>query len=146
MARRLLIGSSNVQRFFNPKKDKKHEGFRLEKCVRVEEFRVRMENVSPLNNLDSVTVSVIENFLCDAIGSDPDRETFDKKVEEVCKDFCETVTRCAKRSPNTLFLVVKPINRPKHKWFNETLEDISNYIGSQLKNCKLKNVIAIDCI
>ena len=147
MAKRLLIGSSNVARFFDPKKVKQHEGCRLEKCFRIEEFRVRIGNLSSLNNLDSVTISVIENFLCDAIGAEPEPETFDKIVGEVCEEFCKLVGKVSERIPHTLILVVKPINRPKYKWFSDTYYDICNYIGARVKKCKMKNVVRLgDCL
>ena len=141
---KLIVGSSNIQRFFDPKKQ---EGIGLIKCVRVEEFRVRMALLA--KELEVVAVSVIENFLCDAIGAQPDmsdRASFDRKISAVCQEFVDTIRSCATGLPNTVFLVAKPLSRPRHKWFMEYYDQISSHLLRLIHKLKLKNVELVECL
>ena len=56
---RLLIGSSNVARFFDAKTFLLHEVTKFEKCARSEEFRVKMTFLNKEMNLETVAISVI---------------------------------------------------------------------------------------
>ena len=85
---KLIIGSSNVQRFFN---QKLHEGVGLIQCVWVEEFKVRLASLLKTQKIEAVAISVIDNFLCDALGAMPDQKTFDQKVGLVCQEFVDCV-------------------------------------------------------
>ena len=112
----------------------------------MEDFRARMDNLSPLNNLEFVGISVVENFLCDKLGISPEPESFDDKVGKVCIDFCDVVIDSAKKNPSTVFVVAKPTHRPRFRWFEDSHEEFSNFIAVKLKSNKLKNVRLIECI
>ena len=50
-------------KFFDPKKHKHHESFKVEKCCRIEEFNVKMAHLSDDRNLEVVAISVVENYV-----------------------------------------------------------------------------------
>ena len=99
--------------------------------------------------LEVVAVSVIENFLCDALGSQPDQadmSVFDHKVNLVCQDFVETIKVCAMRLPDTILLIAKPLSRPRHKWFMESYDRISSRLLRAFHKFRLKNVDLVECL
>ena len=96
--------------------------------------------------LEVVAISAIENFLCDAVGNAPDKATFDQKIGQVCQEFVDTVKVCAKRLPSTMFLNVKPLPRPRHKWFMDAYEDIAKFLLKAIHSLKLKNLKIGECV
>ena len=70
---RILIGSSNINRFYKPEAFKDHKPYIMVKSTKFEHFKVKMDGLE--KGKKQVVVLVIENFLCDAVGSDPRMRT-----------------------------------------------------------------------
>ena len=123
----VLIGSSNVCRFYNHETFKCYRQYVAVKCSKFEPFKARMACME-VGNKD-VVVSVIENFLCDAVGSDPeDEDTLNQIIEEVINKFVEVIGTTAIALPGTKFGIVKPIQRPRDRWYQDNFEETKKTI------------------
>ena len=86
------------------------------RCTRVEPFKARMECVEAREK--EVIISVIENFICDAVGVDPENEdVLNKSIETVIEEFAKIISEVAKKLPGTRFAMICPIQRPRDKWY-----------------------------
>jgi hypothetical protein len=142
----LLIGSSNVARFYVAGSFKNYREYNMIKCTNYDSFVVHMENLSPINK--SVLISVVENFLADKVG---DRESeVDQLVDESVRGFLTTISEAAVRLPDTRFGVVLPLGRPALRWYHGRVGEITSFISSGLNHLtsdsKIGNLMKIDCI
>ena len=80
---RILIGSSNVFRFYRQESFADYPTYEVVKCTRSPTFKVQMKSLNEENKL--VVVSVIENFLVDAArkGETNDPDNFATKFDEI---------------------------------------------------------------
>ena len=112
---RYLIGSSNVNRFY---KKENYPGFKeckMIKCCREEVFKVRMEDLVAEDK--EVIVSVIENFIADAVGETKDENIISIKIDETIDRFLKTIEEAAKKLPGTKFAISLPVRRPAKSWY-----------------------------
>jgi hypothetical protein len=142
----LLIGSSNVARFYGAGSFKNYREYNLIKCTNNDSFVAHMENLSSTNK--SVLISVVENFLADKVG---DRESeVDQLVDKSVRSFLTTISEAAIRLPDTRFGIVMPLGRPALKWYHGRVGEISSFITSGLRHLifdnKIDNLMKIDCI
>ena len=142
---RLLIGSSNVAGFYDPSKFKEYPPYKMIKCTKVELFRVAVETIK---DEKEVIISVIENFLCDAIRSlkDPTSEQIDSMVEGVLDDYVGVVKKAAIRLPNTRFALAQPILRPAHNWYMERFEGFCKLFINKVNSTGLENISKLDTL
>ena len=77
---RHIIGSSNINRFYKKENFPGFKECKMIKCCREEVFKVRMEDL--VSEVKEVIISVIENFITDAVGN-----TKDEKVSIYCFHF-----------------------------------------------------------
>ena len=98
----IIIGSSNVYRFV-PYLDKQLQDIIImQRCTSIEVFKVKMDSLKTEN--DRVIITVIENFLADAVKKaeeEKKEETIESVVEEALKIFFEVVETAATRLPGT---------------------------------------------
>jgi hypothetical protein len=142
----LLIGSSNVVRFYGAGSFKNYREYNLIKCTNNDSFVAHMENLSLTTK--SVLISVVENFLADKVG---DRESeVDQLVDESVRSFLTTISEAAIRLPDTRFGIVMPLGRPALKWYHGRVGEISSFITSGLRHLifdnRIDNLMKIDCI
>ena len=142
---RILIGSSNICRFYKPETFKDYRKYLVMKCTKIEPFKARMACLESCNT--EVVISVIENFLCDAVGSDPeDEDTLNQTIESVIDNFVEIVGKTARAFPKTRFGIVKPIQRPRDKWYSDNFDELKEYYNEGLSKLGLTNITTIDPI
>ena len=142
---RLLIGSSNVAGFYDPSKFKEYPPYKMIKCTKVELFRVAVETIK---DEKEVIISVIENFLCDAIRplKDPTSDQIDSMVEGVLDDYVGVIKKAAIRLPNTRFALAQPILRPAHNWYMERFEGFCKLFINKVNSTGLENVSKLDTL
>ena len=140
----ILIGSSNVARFYLPNVFTSYNKYEMVKCTRFADFKARMGCFEPTDKF--IIISVIENFVVDAVGETPDPETFDETLTNTINQFNETIKSAALRLPGTRFALVKPLLRPKHKWYMENYDEICEDLDKGIKSMGLDNVTSIDAI
>ena len=61
----MIIGSSNVYRFYQPDRFEGYRPYEMNKCTNQQVFDVAMSGIK--KNKGQVIISVIENLLCDAV-------------------------------------------------------------------------------
>ncbi len=142
---RLLIGSSNIAGNYNPSKFKEYPPYKMIKCTKVELFRVAVETIKDERE---VIISVIENFLCDAVRpiNDPTSGQIDTVIEGVIDDFVGVVKKAAIRLPKTKFALAQPILRPAHKWYMERHEGFCKFFVSRVNSMGLENVSKLETL
>lgn len=140
---RILIGSSNVNRFYSPEKFKDYKPYTMVKCCNKETYKARMECLDPKEKL--IIISVVENILADAVRGSSD-EQFDSIICEAMKDFFVTLKKAAESMPGTKFAMVKPILRPSLPWYMENFDKISEFYDIGVSSLKLTNITKLDCV
>ena len=75
MAKTIIIGSSNMYRPWDVMKEEDKRCLTLQRCTKIEGFKALMNEL--VENDKKVIISVIENFVCDAVTS-----VMKKDVEE----------------------------------------------------------------
>jgi hypothetical protein len=136
----ILIGSSNIARFYKAESFTKFRPYTLSRCTEYNSFQAIMDESTD----KSFVISVVENFLCNRVKSDED--DIAQIVEEVSSDFLETVRKTAIRLPDSRFAVVMPLQRPALDWYQNNLQELRSFIEDGLLEMKLDNVTKIDCI
>jgi hypothetical protein len=142
----LLIGSSNVSRFYSVKHFKDYREYKMVKCTDIDSFKAHLTDID--NNIKCVVISVLENFLEDHVKDMTDNP--DEPIEECIKEFLDTITKVVTRLPDTRFGVVLPMGRPARDWYHTRLGDISSKlnlgIGSIVASKTGNNITKIECI
>ena len=141
---RVLIGSSNIFRFYKPSDFTEVPDYHLIKCTRISAIMGQMKALEKENKL--VVVSVIENFLADAAKAgeqeDPEnyRDNFDEILSNAIQEYVDVVKEAATRLPETIILLVKPILRPALNWFDLNFDEICQDLKEKLAKNNFKNV------
>jgi hypothetical protein len=82
----ILIGSSNVCWFYKPETFKDYKTYTMVRTVRLKPFKARVACMEEREK--EVMISAIENFICDKVGSDPDKKNpLNENIEKVHRDF-----------------------------------------------------------
>ena len=113
----VLIGSSNVYRFLKLTKKETQNSVNLQKCTKVSGFLVHMENLEESD--EHVVITVIENFMCDAVGDTTVQSEIERIIGEVLDAFVETVMRTSMRLPKTKFVLIEPMARTAVPWYTD---------------------------
>ena len=148
---RILIGSSNVYRFYLPETFREFKTYSMVKCTNVETYKARMECIDPKEE-KLVIISVIENFIADAVRKiqtdegEVEAEKFDSTICNTIKDFFVVLKAAAERSPETKFAMVRPILRPALPWYMENYDTICEFFDIGINSLKMVNVTKLDCM
>ena len=133
-----LIGSSNIARFYKRSLYKDNKPYILMKCTRMKGFELMMSETEA----DYIIVSVIENFMVDAVGEDL---TNGKEiVDQLIKDFGATLRATAERLPETKIAVVMPMRRPVVDWYEDQIPAIRRTISSTIEGLQMVKVGCIE--
>ena len=98
----ILIGSSNIYRPWDILKDEDRKNINLQRCTKIESFRTLMAEL--VNEDKKVIISVVENFLCDAVRSLEKKEV-EERINETLVAFVDTVKITATRLPETRYTI-----------------------------------------
>jgi hypothetical protein len=141
---RLLIGSSNVYRFYKPEVFTRHKEYTMLKCVDLKSFVAQMDNIDPIQT--EIVISVIENFV-DRAGSGKEEEIErNQAIFEATKEYLAAVEEAARKNPGSTFLLIDPILRPKVKWFDEIHDTLRKEIKDGIGLTGLPNISRSDVI
>jgi hypothetical protein len=129
----LLIGSSNIYRLYNSKDYGHARDYRMIKCTQTESFEAHMLNMAASSKF--VVVSVIENFLVDAvtIEDEPDAE-----IVHCVRSFLKIVEESSSWLPGTKFAVVMPLQRPAVGWYQTKVNVITCSLEKGIKAIQAK--------
>jgi hypothetical protein len=115
------------------------------KCTQMPGFNAYMESLNSTS--ETVLISVVENFVVDAVGADvvEPNEAIDKCI----KEFLTIILKAAIKQPKVKFGVVMPLQRPALAWYQERVELITTFMGEGLKamisDKNINNVVSINC-
>jgi hypothetical protein len=142
----LLIGSSNVNRHYRAADFPDNRQYKMLKCTTIEGYTAYMEGMVADNK--NVLISVIENFVVDAVGGDSTRP--EVAIDECIKGFLATTLEAAVKFPKTKFGIVLPLRRPAVPWYNDRVDSISMFmidgIKAMISERSVNNVAVINCI
>ena len=140
----MLIGSSNVNRHYSPKVFTGYKPFLMVKCTKFDEFKARMECLE--KDVGEVVISVIENFITDAVGDKETAENFNEIIDKTIKSYLVLVFEMTKRLPETKIALIKPLLRPKHEWYTNCYDEICKHHEDGIKSMGVNNVTLIDSV
>ena len=137
----IYIGSSNVSRFVEILHQEVQNSISVRKCTR---FTVLSATMDALKETDgAVIISVIENFLCVAVGEINEKEEMEKAIGKTLEDFVRVVNETAKRLPKTRFAIVEPMERPAVEWYTKGLKEITTEYSKMLNRLEMANIMVV---
>ena len=141
----MLIGSSNVARFYKVDKFKDYRQYNVAKCTTIESFRA---TISELEEGVAI-ISIFENLVVDAAKNlDKDNTALDKSIRQSIDEVMGLVKLTAERMPGTKIGIVTPLGRPSIKWFPEKFDLMFGHIRKSIADmgATCNNVFMIDCM
>ena len=118
--RQVIIGSSNIYRFVEFLDDADQKSIVMRNCTRINPFKALMDALEETDEF--VIISVVENFVCEAVGDNVVVEDIERIVTEVLNEFVEAIGIATERLKNTRFSIVEPMSRPGVKWYSDAEE------------------------
>ena len=147
---RVLVGSSNIYKFYLPARFPDYPTYEMKNCTRIDVFKVLMQSLEKDNKL--ILISVIENFLADAArkGQHENPENYEANFDDILssaiQNFVDTVKEAATRLPDSTFLLVKPILRPSLNWYDLNFDEICADVKEKVAKMGLANVSEIESL
>jgi hypothetical protein len=140
---RIIVGSSNVRRFYTPGKFSEYDPYKIEFCTVKRMFEVTMEAL-PSNAF--VIISAIENFIEKEVGQEKEEAANFKILEEVVGRFIGTIVESAKKNLTSRFAVAYPLLRPGSKWMTANEDRIRQEFERAYNGQSCGNISKIDCV
>ena len=137
---RLLIGSSNIRRFYTDSLSE-HK-YKMEAATVQRAFEVSMASVK---DGDRVIISVVENFIEKEI-TKVDEEHKMAALTETIDAFMSIVIDTSKRCPATKFALAVPTLRPANQWMTEMEDEIRGEFEKAYNKDGFLNITKIDAI
>ena len=127
-----------MARFYRRNIFKNNKPYIVTKCTREKGFELIMSETEA----EYIVISVLENFLVDAVGED--LTNGGTLADKMIKDFGATLRATAERLPETKFAVVMPIRRPAVEWYGEQMPEIKRSILAMLSGLQMINIGKIE--
>ena len=96
---KVFIGSSNVYRFVEYLDDEDQKSITMKNCTRIKPFKVLMDALVVDDRY--VIISVVENFVCEAVGDAVVKEDIERLVTDVLNEFVEVIRITTERLPRS---------------------------------------------
>ena len=139
---RLLIGSSNVYRFYEAGRFTGYNPYIMMNCTRIEVFKAKMDALEVEDK--EIVISVIENFICDAVRDVLDERVSNENCEKTIKIFMLTLKEAAERLPESRFALARPMLRPGNAWYSEKFEAIVKFFDDGINSIGRSNIAKLD--
>jgi hypothetical protein len=140
---RLLIGSSNIYRFYRANAFKSFGEYAMIRCVDFDSLSAQLTNLEPSET--EVTISVLENLLIKAAANLEGQDREDALVATV-ESVVEEVAEAARQHKDTKFVLIDPILRPKYEWYEATLDVVRKRHKESIQATGLTNLYRVDVI
>ena len=141
---RMLVGSSNVYRFYKPDQFKTFKDYDMVKCTDIESFDAHLSSLKP--STTEIVISVLENFLDKAVNNTTDKEEMAEAIATAVNSYFEVVERSATTNPGSKFVLIDPIMRPKLTWYDQALDMIKQTHKEGVVKIGLTNVFRADVV
>jgi hypothetical protein len=141
----MLIGSSNVAKFYKVDKFKDFCQYNVARCTTYDSFKATMTELDE----GVAVISVFENIMADAVkGLSKDPEKMEEAILKSINGVLELVKLTADRMPQTKLAIVTPLLRPALPWFAEKELQVYDYIKKTMNSIRLtrNNVFMIECV
>jgi hypothetical protein len=138
---RVIIGSSNVYRFYKPDNYKEFNTYNMVRCTDVVTLRALTDNLE--ENEAEVVISVLENFLERSVRDASSEESILESMGTAMSDVMGAIRKLAKRFPRTKFAIAEPITRPKLMWYQQHYDDTITAFNESFDFMRLNNVSKI---
>ena len=141
----ILVGSSNVARFYKVDRFKDFRQYNMAKCTTMESFKATMSEMEE----GTAIISVFENIIVDAAKNLlTDNAAMEKAILESIDEVLNIVKSVAEKTPNTKIAVVTPLERPAIGWFQDKGAMIYDYIKKSMAEIttKMDNTFNIECM
>jgi len=135
---RMLIGSSNIRRFY--KEEKSEPKYKLEFVTVYRAFEVALETVK---DKDRVIISVIENFIEKAVAN-VEEDQKQKELEVVMNKFMTKIEEISTKLPETKLVLAYPILRPANEWMTRNEDEIRQEFERAFNTKGLLNISKVD--
>ena len=140
---RQLIGSSNVYRHYKVENFPGVKSYNVVRCTDIKSFEALLENIDVIDT--EIVISVLENFIDKAVVPASKTPT-EESIKLVTEHFVGLIEKAATQHSSIKFVIVKPIMRPKLKWYQDALDFIGKSFDDGLNLLKLDNVSKVDAI
>jgi hypothetical protein len=141
---RIIVGSSNVYRFYRPELYKDYKAYNVVRCTDIITFKAVMENMA--EGECGVVVSVLENFLERSIVGETEKEAVLSGLGETMLEFMRIIKTTASRLPKSKFIIAEPIKRPKNESYQANFENILTAFGEGFEFAKKDNITKMEGI
>jgi hypothetical protein len=126
---RILIGSSNVQRFYTPERFRTYNPYIMRKTCNLEVLKTRVGLLTPLEKF--VVIQVMENIFEDAVKNNVaedgsiQEDVLMNTVKASVAVVVGLIRDAAVRMPETRFAMIAPITRPSLEWYMMRFSEIT---------------------
>ena len=140
---RILLGSSNIYRFYDHERIPTCKPYKMINCTKMEVFKAKMDSLVPEDK--KVVISVVENFICDEVKRGVEDTEKNELCDKAIKDYLKVIYETAKKLPETKFALAQPITRPGNVWYSEKYEDLYKYHTDGINAMReTKNIAKLD--
>jgi hypothetical protein len=139
----MLIGSSNVYKFYKPEQFKKFDQYEMVRCVDIESFDAHLSSLQPTKT--EVVISVLENFLDKAVKT-MDKAEMAESIATAVNTYFEIIETAATTNPGTKFILIDPIMRPKLVWYDPALDMIKQTHKEGVSKIGMNNISRLDVL
>jgi hypothetical protein len=146
---RIIMGSSNMSRFYPNKKFHQYGKYEMAKTCNYEVFKARMTILD--ENCKIVIIQVIENLLEDAVKANVavdgtiQTDALINTITGAIRIVMDNVKTSAMALPGTNYFMVMPITRPAVAWYTDNFETIYKDYGEKVDAMNLPNVKKLEC-
>jgi hypothetical protein len=141
----ILIGSSNVYRHYKVNLVSGAKQYLMVKCTQSEVFNATMASLGEKDKF--VLISVIKNFISDAVGSTSEKP--EPLFESCINADMKVIKETSLQLPESKFGFALPMDRPALLWYQEGRPQITRMIKEKLreilKEAGTGNVMRIKC-
>jgi len=137
---RILIGSSNIRRFYPCEQTKEYPNYKMEAATLRRAFEITMDSIPKDGR---IIISVLENFIKREINVEENKkEAMRKTIQSVVA----VVVESAKKNRDARFALAYPILRPKNVWMTDNEDDIRKEFEAAINSQCEMNISKIDAM
>jgi hypothetical protein len=139
---RILIGSSNIRRFYPNAGTKTYPVYKLEVTTLRRAFEVTLDNVP---NDSKVVISVLENLIKKELALAAEEEK-QAAVRSLIEGFITSVVEKAKKNKGARFALAYPILRPGNEWMTKYDDFIRDEFETAYNKHSEINISKVDAV
>jgi hypothetical protein len=140
----LLIGSSNIARFYKYDSFRDYNQYQMMKCTTMDSLTALIAEIKDGNN--HVIISVLENIIVDMAAGAKTEVARTTLIKTAIKEAITLIESTATRLPGSKFCLVSPLKRPAVAWYEDSRKMIDEEVRLNVAKMKTFNVTRLLCI